>query len=104
MDPAKVVSEAAGAADKPDEPRPAVRAVSPDRVELWRGVEPGLVGLDDPDQPIAVEVSVLREPVIVADDPGDTRRVADRDVPGPGQRRRLDARRHRISGGDDVVG
>ena len=41
---------------------------APDRVELGGGVEAGLVGLDDPDQPVAVEVAVGGQPVVVADD------------------------------------
>ena len=35
---------------------------SPDRVELGRGVEPRLVGLDEPEQAVALEVAVVAQP------------------------------------------
>ena len=39
-------------------PSAAVGAPAPDRFELGRGVEARLVGLDDPEQPVALEVAV----------------------------------------------
>ena len=49
--------------DQQREAEPAVGTPSPDPLELWRGVEAGLVGLDDPKQPVALEVAVGGEPV-----------------------------------------
>ena len=103
-DPAQVVAEPAVAPDEQDEPGPVVGAPAPDRVELRRGVEPRLVGLDDPDQPVAVEVAVGAQPVVVADDRGHRRRVADRDPPRPREHRRLDAGGHRGVRRGHVVG
>ena len=52
---------------------------------------PGLVGLDDPEQPVALEVAVARASQSTwARDPRLLGRVADGDPPGPGQQRRLD--------------
>ncbi len=89
-DPPRVEAELAVAADQQREAEPAVGAPSPDRFELGRGVEPRLVGLDDPEQPVALEVAVGGEPVDLGADPRLRRRVADGDPPGPGQQRRLD--------------
>ena len=95
--------QAPRAGDEHRKARASVRAPAPDRVELRRGVEPRLVRLDQPEQPVALEVAVREEPLVV---PGDARlrgRVADRDAPGPGQERRLDRRRHRRRAPVDVV-
>ena len=43
-----------------DEAGQALRAMAPDRVELRRGVQTGLVGLQDPQQPVALEVALER--------------------------------------------
>ena len=80
-----------------------MRAPAPHGVELRRGVEARLVRLHDPDQPVAIEVAVALEPVVVAGDPRLLRRVADGEAPGPGQQRRLDARGHRRVLIGDVV-
>ena len=57
-----------GCAARADEPRLVLGAPAPHGVELRRGIEARLVGLHDPDQPVAVEVAVLAQPVVVADD------------------------------------
>ena len=41
-----------------DEARQALRTLAPDRVELRRGIQTGLVGLQDPHQPVALEVAL----------------------------------------------
>ena len=79
-----------------DQQREAVAAVlepAPDRVELRRGVEPGLVRLHQPQQPVALEVAVRPQPLVMGGDPRLGGGVADRDPPGPGEQRRLDRRR-----------
>ena len=89
-DPPRVEAEPAVAPHQQREAEPAVGAPAPDRFELGRGVEPGLVGLHDPEQAVALEVAVGGQPVHLGADPRLRRRVADRDPPGPGQQRRLD--------------
>ena len=103
-DPAQIEAQPAVAVHESEVAGQPVGAVAPDGVELGGGVEPRLVGGDDPEQPVAVQRAVLLEPVVVARDPRLGGRVADRDPPRPGQQRRLDARGHRIVGRDDVVG
>ena len=70
-DPRQVIAEPAVAPHEQDEPEPVVGAPAPDRVKLRRRVEARLIGLDDPDQPVAVEVAVSAQPVVVTHDPGD---------------------------------
>ena len=89
-DAARVEAEPPVAVDEQREADPRVGAPAPDRVELGRGVEARLVGLDDPEQPVALEVAVGGQPVHLGGDPRLRGRVADGDLPGPGQQRRLD--------------
>ena len=60
---------------------------APDRIELRGCVQARLVRLDDPHQPVSVEVAVLGQPVVVARDRGNAPGVPDRDPPRPRQRR-----------------
>src|SRR6202012_4406295 len=48
-DPSRVPAEPAVVVDQEREARAPVGFPSPDRFELWRGVEGRLVGLDDPE-------------------------------------------------------
>src|SRR3954447_5793404 len=82
--------ETAIACDQKWEERAGVCAQTPDRIELRRGIEPRLVRLDDPEQPVAVEVAVRLEPAVVGGDPRLRGRVAHGDPPRPGQQRGLD--------------
>src|SRR5262249_56818044 len=50
--------------DQEREERAGVGAESPDRIELRRGVETRLVGLDDPYQSVAVHVTTCPDPPI----------------------------------------
>ena len=93
--PLKIEPELPVAVDEQDEPGQAVRPAAPDHVELRRRVEPRFVGLDDPDQSVSVHITMLGEPLVVAEDSRNLPRVADSDSPGPCQRRRLDRRGHR---------
>ncbi len=93
-DHARVPVVVAVVRDESREPQQAVRAPAPHGVELRRGVEPRLVGLHDPKQPVALEVAVGRQPVRVGRDPRLVRRIADRDPPRPRQQRRLDRLGH----------
>ena len=102
-DPPQVVAEVAVVAHQRQEAGHVVRAPAPHGVELRRGVEARLVRLHDPDQPVAVQVAVVLEPVVVASDPRLLRRVADGQAPRPRQQRRLDARGHRRVVVGDVV-
>jgi len=77
---------------------------SPNRIELGRRVEARLIGLDDPEQPVAIQISIVLEPPVVGRDPRLCRRVADRDPPCPGEQRRLDRRRIARLARGDVVG
>ena len=70
-----------------------------------RGVESGLVRLQDPQQAVAVEIAVRGQPVGLRRDPGLRGRVADGDPPGPGEQRRLDRLGlHRAARADVVEG
>ena len=80
-----------------------MRPPAPDGVELGRGVEARLVGLHEPEEPVALEVPARGQPAMV---PGDRRlgsRVPDCDSPCPGEQRRLDRARHRGGARGDVV-
>ncbi len=87
---AGVEAEAAIAVDEEREADPRVRPPPPDRVELGRGVEARLVRLEDPEQAVPVEVAICHQPIGLGGDPRLGARVADGDLPGPGQQRRLD--------------
>ncbi len=102
-DPPRVPAEPAVVLDQDREAEPAVGPPSPDRFELGRGVEARLVGLDDPEQAVALEVAVGEQPVGLRADPRLLRRVADRETPGPGQQRRLDRLGLPRGAGGDVV-
>ena len=91
------------AAHQLDEAGQALRAVAPDRVELRRGVAAGLVGLQDPQQPVALEVALCADRGVVGDDSRLERRIADGHPPCERQRRRLDRRGHRVVAMDHVV-
>jgi len=94
-----------GTETKPALSKESAGAPAPDRVELGRGVEPRLVRLHDPQQPVAVEVAVARQPVHLGADPRLGGRVADGDPPGPGEKRRLDRLGlERVARGDVVEG
>ena len=41
-----------------DEAGQPLRTMAPDRVELRRGIQTGLVGLQDPQQPVALQVAL----------------------------------------------
>ena len=89
-DPPRVEAQPPVVVDEQGKAGPRAGAPAPDRVELGRGVEARLVGLDDPEQPVALEVAVGGKPVQVGGDPRLLGRVADGDLPGPGEQRRLD--------------
>ena len=78
------------AADEQREAGPGVGAPTPDGLELRRGVEAGLIRLDDPEQAVALEVALGGQPLDLSRDSRLLARVADGDLPGPGQQRRLD--------------
>ena len=88
----RVPAELAVAVDQEREAEVGVGAPAPDRVELGRGVEARLVGLDDPEQAVAVEVAVGSSQRWWRGDPRLVGRIPDRDPPGPGEQRRLDRR------------
>ena len=87
-------SRGGGCGRRAAESRSRRGAPAPDRVELRRRVEPRLVGLDEPQQAVAVEVAVGAQPLVVGGDPRLGGRVADGDPPRPGQQRRLDRPGH----------
>ena len=91
------------AAHQLDEAGQALRAMAPDRVELRRGIQAGLIGLQDPQQPVALQVALGADRGVVGDDPRLERRIADRHPPRERQRRRLDRRGHRVVAMDHVV-
>ena len=90
-------------ADEEGEADPADGPPAPDLFELRRRVEARLVRLDDPEQPVAVEVAVARQPLDLGGDPRLRRRVPDRDPPRPGQQRRLDRLGLKRAARGDVV-
>ena len=102
-DPPGVPAEPPVAGDQEGKPKPRVRPPPPHLVVFGRRVEPRFVGLHDPQQPVAVEIAVGDEPLVVAGDAGLGRRIADRDSPRPGQERRLDRPGHRVRARADVV-
>jgi len=53
-------------------PRPPLRAMTPDRVKLGRGVQPGVVRLQDPQQPVALEIPLGGDGRVVSDDRGSS--------------------------------
>jgi hypothetical protein len=62
-----------------------VGAEAPDGVELRGGVETRLVGLNNPEQAVPVEVTVRLEPAVMGVDARLSCGVADGDPPGPGE-------------------
>jgi hypothetical protein len=60
--------------------------VAPDRVELWRGIQTGLVRLQNPQQSITIEVALCADRRVMSDDPRLQRRIADRCPPRERQR------------------
>jgi hypothetical protein len=99
----QVESQPPVARDQHREQRPALRDAAPDVVELGRRVHARLVGLQQPQQPVAVEVAVLGQPCVVLGDARLLARVADRDRPRPRQDRRLDRAGHQVLPRRDVV-
>ena len=73
-----------------DEARQALRPVPPDRVKLRRRIQTGLIRLQDPHQPVALQVTLGGDRFMVGDDPRLSRRITDRHPPRERQRRRLD--------------
>ena len=55
VDPKLALAIAAHQLDEAGQP---LRAMAPDRVELRRGIQTGLVRLQDPQQPVALEVAL----------------------------------------------
>ena len=103
-DPPRVPAQAPVARDQQRKAVAAVLEAPPDRVELRRRVEPGLVRLDQPQQAVALEVAVRPQPLVVGRDPRLGGRVADREPPRPGEQRRLDRAGHLgVARGDVVV-
>jgi hypothetical protein len=90
-------------ADELDEAGQPLRAVAPDRVELRRGIQTGLVGLQDPQQSVALEVALGADRRVMSHDPRLQRRITDRYPPGERQRRWLDRRGHHLVAMDHVV-
>jgi hypothetical protein len=64
-DRARVVAQPAGALDEPEVAGQVVAHPPEDVVVLRRVVEAGLVGVDDRDEPVAIGVAVVGEPVVV---------------------------------------
>ena len=91
------------ALDQLDKAGQALRFVPPDRVKLRRGIQTRLVRLQDPQQPVALEVALGADRGVVSDDPRLERRIADRHRPRERERRRLDRRGHRVVAMDHVV-
>src|SRR5262249_51182961 len=89
-DATRVEPEAAVAMDQQREADPAIGPPTPGRVELGRGVEAGLVGLDDPEQAVPLEVAIGEQPLGLRHDPRLLGRRANGGPPGPGEQRWLD--------------
>ena len=81
----------------------ALGAKAPDGVELGRCVQAGLIGLDQPQQPVALEIALARHEVVVSDDRRLARRIPDRGSPRPRQHRGLDRGGGEVAGLDHVV-
>ena len=81
----------------------ALRAIAPDGVELRRGVQAGLVGLQQPQQAVALEVALAPHPFVMGDNARLASGISNRRAPSPGQHGRLDRRRHQVGLVDDVV-
>lgn len=89
--------------DKLNKAGEPLRAVAPDRVKLRRRVTPGLVGLQDPQKAVALQIALRADRGVVRDYPRLERRVTDSGPPGERERRRLDRRSHHVVAVDHVV-
>src|SRR5437764_5157538 len=102
-DPPGVEVVASVTPDQERKPGQSVGIPAEGGVELRRGVKPRLVGLHDPQEPVAVDRPLSLDPFLVAKERRHARRVAYRDQPRPGEERRLEGRGHEVGPRAQVV-